>query len=93
MYFPTDFPKRFFKSINYPLKSFEKLAIHGGSKLRNEPFGPRWVFGQEEKDKLIEVIDEVIEFDFDNFKFIFSMLLLLRLFDYHQPHNSDYYQS
>ena len=48
------------------LKSFEKLAIHGGSKLRNEPFGPRWVFGQEEKDKLIEVIDEVIEFDFDN---------------------------
>ncbi|MFL2745792.1 MAG: DegT/DnrJ/EryC1/StrS family aminotransferase [Dehalococcoidia bacterium] len=48
------------------LKSFEKLAIHGGSKLRDEPFGPRWVFGQEEKDKLIEVIDEVIEFDFDN---------------------------
>ena len=32
------------------LKSFEKLAIHGGSILRNEPFGPRWVFGQEEKD-------------------------------------------
>ena len=47
-------------------KSFEKLAIHGGPKLRNKPFGPRWIFGQEEKDQLLEVIDEVIDFDFDN---------------------------
>ena len=45
---------------------FDKLAIHGGTKLRNQPFGPKWIFGQEEKDQLLEVIDEVIEFDFDN---------------------------
>ena len=47
-------------------KSFENLAINGGPKLREKPFGPRWIFGQEEKNQLIEVIDEAIELDSNN---------------------------
>lgn len=35
----------------------EKLAIHGGEPVRTEPFGPRWIFGEEEKRHLSEVID------------------------------------
>lgn len=35
----------------------EKLAINGGAPLRTQPFGPRWVFGDEERRHLMEVMD------------------------------------
>ena len=34
-----------------------KLAIHGGTPVRTEPFGSMWVFGDEEKMHLMEVMD------------------------------------
>lgn len=33
------------------------LAINGGAPLRTEPFGPRWVFGEAERDRLAAVMD------------------------------------
>ncbi len=33
------------------------LAINGGEKLRPTPFGPRWVFGEEERAALSAVMD------------------------------------
>ena len=33
------------------------LAIEGGTPLRAAPFGPRWVFGDEERRQLMEVMD------------------------------------
>ena len=38
-------------------KVAEKLAIDGGEPLRTEPFGSRWIFGEEEKRHLADVID------------------------------------
>lgn len=35
----------------------EKLAIDGGTPVRTEPFGPRWIFGEEERRNLMEVMD------------------------------------
>ena len=35
----------------------EKLAIEGGAPVRTAPFGPRWLFGDEEKRQLMEVMD------------------------------------
>ena len=34
-----------------------ELAINGGEPVRTEPFGPRWIMGEEEKRQLGEVID------------------------------------
>ena len=33
------------------------LAINGGKPLRTKPFGPRWIFGEDDKRQLVEVID------------------------------------
>jgi len=42
-------------------KVAEKLAIDGGEPVRTKPFGPRWIFGEEEKRHLAEVIDDASE--------------------------------
>lgn len=42
----------------------KKLAIHGGSKVKNTPFGSGKRFGQEEKDQLMQVIDDDMLFYF-----------------------------
>jgi hypothetical protein len=34
-----------------------KLAIEGGMPVRTAPFGPRWLFGDEERRQLMAVID------------------------------------
>ncbi|MDY7010180.1 MAG: DegT/DnrJ/EryC1/StrS family aminotransferase [Planctomycetota bacterium] len=41
-------------------RSDEKLAINGGSAVREKPFPPRRLFGEEEKAAAIEVFDESI---------------------------------
>ena len=35
----------------------EKLAIDGGAPVRTRPFEPMWVFGEEERKHLMEVMD------------------------------------
>ena len=39
----------------------EELAIHGGPKLRAEPFPPRRLFGEEEKQAVGALFDKCIE--------------------------------
>ncbi len=34
-----------------------KLALEGGTPVRTAPFGPRWLFGEEERRQLMEVVD------------------------------------
>ena len=34
-----------------------QLAIDGGAPLRSQPFGPKWIFGEEERSHLMEVMD------------------------------------
>ena len=41
-------------------KSDEKLAIDGGSAVREKPFPPRRLFGEDEKAAAVEVFDEAI---------------------------------
>jgi dTDP-4-amino-4,6-dideoxygalactose transaminase len=36
----------------------DKLAIDGGKPVTTKTFGARWLFGQEERDNLLEVIDK-----------------------------------
>ena len=35
-----------------------KLAIDGGQPVRTAPFGPWWIFGDEERQQLMEVMDQ-----------------------------------
>ena len=42
----------------------KKLALNGGSKVKNTPFGTGKRFGQEEKDLLMQVIDDDMLFYF-----------------------------
>ena len=35
----------------------ERLAIEGGTSVRTKPFGSKWVFGEEERRHLMEVMD------------------------------------
>ena len=48
-------------SVNRPLdienSPLEKLAIDGGTPCRTEPFGPRWVFTEEDAAELKSVMD------------------------------------
>ncbi len=39
----------------------EQLAINGGQAIRTEPFPPRKLFGQEEKDAVMSLFDEAME--------------------------------
>ena len=39
----------------------EQLAIDGGAPLRNKPFGPKWIFGDEERRHLMEVMDNATD--------------------------------
>jgi len=38
-----------------------KLAIDGGAPLRSQPFGPKWIFGDEERRHLMEVMDNATD--------------------------------
>ncbi|MDE0183315.1 MAG: DegT/DnrJ/EryC1/StrS family aminotransferase [Caldilineaceae bacterium] len=38
-----------------------KLAIVGGEPLRSQPFGPKWIFGDEERRHLMEVMDNATD--------------------------------
>ena len=38
-----------------------KLAIEGGAPLRSQPFGPKWIFGDEERRQLMEVMDNATD--------------------------------
>lgn len=38
-----------------------KLAIDGGEPLRSQPFGPKWIFGDEERRHLMEVMDNATD--------------------------------
>ena len=38
------------------------LAINGGTKTKNTPFGTGKRFGQEEKDQLMQIIDSDMMF-------------------------------
>ena len=37
------------------------LAINGGEPLRSQPFGPKWIFGDEERRHLMEVMDNATD--------------------------------
>jgi len=39
----------------------EQLAIDGGAPLRAQPFGPKWIFGDEERRHLMEVMDNATD--------------------------------
>ncbi len=39
----------------------EQLAIDGGEPLRSTPFGPKWIFGDEERRHLMEVMDNATD--------------------------------
>ncbi len=39
----------------------QQLAINGGKAIRTEPFPPRKLFGQEEKDVVMSLFDEAME--------------------------------
>ena len=38
-----------------------KLAIDGGAPFRSQPFGPKWIFGDEERRHLMEVMDNATD--------------------------------